>query len=137
MDDESKTAVRRVMSALYPELEVTTVSEEDGTVTGVAHYTPEREHTGAPGWVQGGLSATVIDFVSARVAKAALNSSVATGTLDIRYRQPVLIDGGPYRVEGVTEKRYSRTVRVNTKILDAEGQPLVEASGLFVAVIRD
>ena len=125
------------MSALYPELEHVTVSEDDGIVSGFTTYQPEREHTGAPGWVQGGLSATVLDFVSARIAKAALDSSVATGTLDLRYRQPVLIAGGPFRVEGVTEKRYSRTVRVNAAILDAEGVPLVESSGLFVAVVRD
>ena len=113
--DEAKLAVKRVMSALYPEIEEVSVTD-DGIVSAIAYYTPEREHTGAPGWVQGGLSATVIDFVSARVAKVALESSVATGTLDIRYRQPVLITGGPYRIEGTTEKRYSRSVRVHTKI---------------------
>ena len=84
------------MSALYPE--VTTSTEAAGMITGRATFAPQKEHAGAPGWVQGGLSATVLDFVSARVAKAALDSSVATGTLDLKYRQPVLIDGGPYEV---------------------------------------
>ena len=112
-EETARVALKRVMSGLYPEPDVST-EITNGIITGVAHYTPELEHTGAPGWVQGGLAATVIDFVSARIAKVALDSSVATGTLDLRYRQPVLIDGGPYKIEGVTEKRFSRTCLLYT-----------------------
>jgi len=106
-------------------------------VSGHAMFEPRPGHQGAPGWVQGGLSATVLDFVCARLAKVALGSSIATATFDLRYRQPVLVDGGPYRVEGSTALPKSRTVRVEAAILSPVGHPLVEASGLFVAVIRD
>ena len=124
------------MRALYPPVTIT-----DGTqgtaVTGFADFSPLPPHQGAPGWVQGGLSATVLDYVSARIAKAALGSPVATGTLDLRYRQPVLLDGGPYRVEGESDRPRSRTVRVRAAILASDGRPLVEANGFFVAVTRD
>lgn len=123
------------MSALYPDVNI--ARQSNGAFSGSATYAPEKEHTGAPGWVQGGLSATVLDFVSARVAGAALNSSVATGTLDLRYRQPVLIDGGPYAVVGSCDDPSGRTVRVRAAILSAQGHPLVESNGLFVAFVRE
>lgn len=118
------------MRALYPP--VTTSGESGGKIVGEAWFSPQPEHVGAPGWVQGGLSATVLDYVCARVASAALSMKVATGTLDLRYRQPVLLDGGPYRLLGETDQPRSKSVRVRGVILSAEGRPLVEASGLFV-----
>ena len=133
-NDPAKAAAKRIMSALYPDVDI--APQPSGGIKGTAIYTPEKEHTGAPGWVQGGLSATVLDFVSARIAKAALDSSIATGTLELRYRQPVLIDGGPYQVVGSCDAPHSRTVRVTAAIMSPEGRPLVEASGLFVAVTR-
>jgi acyl-coenzyme A thioesterase PaaI-like protein len=127
--EDAATALRRVFQALHPD--VTT----DG-VTGSAVYDPQKEHRGAPGWVHGGLAATVLDVFCARIASAALDSKVATGTLDLRYRQPVLLDGGPYRIEGTAETPGSRSVRVKAAILSPEGRPLTEATGLFVAVKR-
>lgn len=122
----------RIMRALYPEVE--TVGLVGEIVSGSASFLPQPEHVGAPGWVQGGLSATVLDYLCARMASAALGMKVATGTLDLRYRQPVLLDGGPYRVEGTTEQPRSKTVRVSGAILSSEGRPLIEATGLFVGV---
>ena len=122
----------RIMRALYPD--VSTDLSDDGSASGFASFAPQPEHVGAPGWVQGGLSAAVLDFVCARLASTALDMKVVTGTLDLRYRQPVLLDGGPYNVEGSTDEPRSRTVRVSAAILSAEGRPLIEASGLFIGV---
>lgn len=133
-DESGRAAAKRIMSALYPEVVISASGEG---FTGTAVYSPEKEHTGAPGWVQGGLSATVLDYVSARIARAALESPVATGTLDLRYRQPILIDAGPYEVVGSSDEPRSRTVRVHAAIMSAEGRPLVEAHGLFVGVTRE
>ena len=120
------------MRALYPS--VTTTGTQGSPISGQAAFAPEPEHVGAPGWVQGGLSATVLDFFCARMASAALGTRVATGTLDLRYRQPVLLDGGPYQLSGNTEMPRSRSVRVRGAILSDEGRPLIEASGLFISV---
>lgn len=125
----------RIMRALYPP--VSTVEHGNGVVTGEALFDPQPEHVGAPGWVQGGLSATVLDFVCARLASTSLSMKVATGTLDLRYRQPVLLRGGPYRVSGETETPRSRSVRVRAAIESPEGRPLIEANGLFVGVSGD
>ncbi len=119
------------MRALYPH--VTTSGTGGEVVHGEAWFEPQPEHIGAPGWVQGGLSAAVLDYFCARIASAALSMKVVTGTLDLRYRQPVLLDGGPYRVSGQTEQPRSKSVRARGAILSADGRPLIEASGLFVA----
>ncbi len=91
--------------------------------------------------MHGGLAATVLDHVCARAASAALGQPVVTGRLDIRYRGPVLLDGGPYRVVATAERPGSRTVKVNGAIHPADavanvtaGGGLVEARSLFVAV---
>ncbi len=125
--------LRRVLSHLYPPV---TVSSDNAArlVSGFATFTPQPEHAGAPEWMQGGLSATVLDYVAARIANQALSSKVATGTLDLRYRRPVLLTGGPYRVEGSAPIAGGRTTRVRAAILSSDGRPLVEASALFVAV---
>ena len=122
----------RIMRGLYPE--VTTNGEPGKPCTGEAMFQPQPEHAGAPGWMQGGLSATVLDYFCARLAGASLSMGVATATLDLRYRQPVLIEGGPYRVSGSTEQPRSKSVRVRGAILSVDGHPLVEAEGLFVGV---
>lgn len=132
IDVQVAAAVERIMRALYPS--VTAIAAPDSSVTGHALFEPQPEHVGAPGWVQGGLSATVLDFFCARLASAALGAKVATGTLDLRYRQPVLLSGGPYRLSGDTETPRSRSVRVRGAILSTQGRPLIEANGLFVAV---
>lgn len=130
--DPVVAATERVMRALYPSVETSGGSGE--IVVGQAEFVPQPEHVGAPGWVQGGLSATVLDFVCARLASRALGMKVATGTLDLRYRQPVLLAGGPYVVSGTTEMPRSKSVRVRAAILGADGRPLIEANGLFVGI---
>ena len=120
-------ALRRVLIGLHPPVET------DG-VTGRAIYRPEPEHRGAPGWVHGGFAATVLDHFCARIASAALGMRVATGTFDLRYRQPITLGGGPYELRGEAEPPGSRTVRVRASIARFDGRPLTEARGLFVAV---
>lgn len=75
----------------------------------------------------------MLDHVCARAASAALGQPVVTGRLDTRYREPVLLAAGPYRVVAVAERPRSKTVRVAGAIeRRADGRPLVEARSLFV-----
>lgn len=132
-DSGELDAIERIMQALYPV--VATTGEVGERCSASAEFFPQPEHVGAPGWVQGGLSATVLDAFSARLASASLGMKVVTGTLDLRYRQPVLLDGS-YQVTGTTDMPRSSTVRVTASISTADGQVLVEASGLFVGVAK-
>lgn len=117
--------LHRVLGALHP------VVERDG-VTVVARFEPQPEHRGIPGLLHGGLAATVLDHVCARAASAALGGPVVTGRLDLRYRRPVPLAGGPYRAEATAERARGRRVRVRGAIRDDGGRPLVQAEALFL-----
>lgn len=124
--ESGRQAIRRFLIGLHPKV---TIEGRRGT----ALFVPEPEHRGAPGWVHGGFLATILDHAGARIANAVLDSSVATGTLDLRYRQPVLLAGGPYPIAGEAITVGSRTARIEVAILSPEGRPLTEGTGLFVA----
>ena len=128
-DDPDTSLLRSVLAALHPD--VTT----DGR-TGSAVFEPRPEHRGAPRWVHGGFLATVLDHFCARIAGTALESKVATGTLDLRYRQPVLLDGGPYRLVGEADPARGRIVHVRASIIGPDERTRTEAKALFVAVDR-
>ena len=115
--------------ALHPRVTI------DGCL-GWAEFYPEVEHRGNPGWLHGGLAATLLDHVSARVANSALGGPAVTGKLEVRYVRPVSLTRGPYRVEASYQPpKPGRTirylVRIEASIQDDEG-PLVEASSMFV-----
>lgn len=122
-------AISRVFMALHPSVAI------EGC-RGTAIYTPEREHRGNPGWLHGGLAATLLDHVSARVAGAALGGPVVTGKLEVRYVRPVSLGEGPYSLTASYEPPKSGRpvrylVRIDAMISDDQGC-LVEASALFV-----
>ncbi len=120
-------ALARVLGALRPEVTVA-----DGVATGT--FTPQPEHRGNPGWLHGGLAATVLDHLCARTAASALGQRVVTGTLDLRYPRPVVLAEGPFGLRAEHDRPRGRMVRVRGAILDADGSPLVEAKALFVAL---
>lgn len=111
--------------ALHPE-----VSVDGRRVT--AHFEPQPEHRGNPGWLHGGMAATVLDHVCARAGAAAMGHKVVTGTLDLRYPHPIPLDGGPYVVEAEAALPRGRMVRVTGAILRHDGLAMVEAKALFV-----
>ncbi len=122
---EPTSDLDRVLLALYPSVVI------EGR-RGTARFDPQPEHRGNPGWLQGGLAATVLDHTCARVASAALGHRVVTATLDLRYPHPVALGLGPYRVEAEAAEPRGRLVRVTGGLLDGEGRALVQAKGLFV-----
>jgi acyl-coenzyme A thioesterase PaaI-like protein len=124
--------VYAVLSALHPD--VATTATAAGGATGEGLFSPRPEHRGNPGWLHGGLAATVLDHVCARICSAAMGERVVTGKLQLRYRNPVSLAGGPYRVAGEAEAPRGRMVKVAAAIEDQDGKHLVQAKGLFVII---
>ncbi|MEM8924271.1 MAG: PaaI family thioesterase [Actinomycetota bacterium] len=120
-----EAAVQRLIRTLYPAASV------DG-LRATAWFEPQPEHRGNPGWLQGGLAATVLDHLCARAASAALGDRVVTGTLELRYPRPVPIADGPFRVWAEAQEARGRMTRARGAIVDADGRPMVEAKGLFL-----
>lgn len=129
---EERDPVFEVLSALHPE--VVTMATAAGGASGEGIFTPRPEHRGNPGWLHGGLAATVLDHVCARISSAAMGERVVTGKLDLRYRSPVSLADGPYVVRGEAEPARGRMVKVTAAIYDNNGKRLVEAKGLFVTL---
>ncbi len=108
----------------------------------VAHFTPEPYHTAVPGYVYGGLIASLIDCHSTGTAAAAAYRAAGrgmdtepilrflTGSLHVDYLKPTPIDG-PLELRGKVKEIKGRKVII-TSTLSAKGK--VCATGEVVAV---
>jgi len=101
----------------------------------VSTFTPDSSHRGRPGFLHGGLAATVLDETMAALGWATDGIHTVTATLELRYRHPVPLDGHPLRIEAWRDGPEPRRVhKVHGRILLADGTAAVEATGLFVRV---
>ncbi len=76
----------------------------------------------------------VLDHVCARTAAHVLGERVVTGTLDLRYPQPLPLDGGPYRIEAEAAPHKGRLVKLRAAIVGGDGRQMVQAKALFVTL---
>ena len=101
----------------------------------VSTFTPTTSHRGRPGYLHGGLAATVLDETMAALGWATDGIHTVTATLELRYRLPVPLDGHPLRIEAWRDGPQPRRVqKVHGRILLSDGTAAVEAVGLFVRV---
>lgn len=107
--------------------------------TCVATFLPRPQHRGVPGFLHGGLAATALDETMASVGYLLDGIHCVTGTLELRYRKPVPLDGRPLRVEAwrdapAGDGKRRRHHKVRGRIVLADGVVAVEASGIFLSV---
>jgi acyl-coenzyme A thioesterase PaaI-like protein len=102
----------------------------------VARFRPRADQHGPPGYLHGGLAASCLDETMARLGYVLDGVHTVTGTLELRFRRPVPLDGQPVRIEAWPEHdgAVRRARRVRGRILLASGAVAVEARGLFVQV---
>ncbi len=101
----------------------------------VATFHPTKRHQGRPGFLHGGMAATVLDETMAGLGWALDRIRTVTATLELRYRNPVPLDGRPLRVEAWRDRPEPRRAqRVRGRLVLADGMVAVEANGIFVAV---
>jgi acyl-coenzyme A thioesterase PaaI-like protein len=99
----------------------------------VARFDPRPGHRGPPGFLHGGIAATVLDETMASLGWALDDVPCVTATLELRYRKPVPLDGSALRIEAWRDRPEARrTQRVKGRLLLADGTVAVEASGIFV-----
>jgi uncharacterized protein (TIGR00369 family) len=104
------------------------VVHADGTVS--TEFTLNAVYEGPPGLVHGGISAMILDQLLGAAA-AANGTPGMTATLAMRYRRPTP-HGVPLVAEAKTERVEGRKTFVEGRILDPEGTPTVEATGMFI-----
>lgn len=101
----------------------------------VARFDPRPEHRGPPGYMHGGIAATVLDEVMASLGWAFDDTPCVTARLELRYRMGIPLDGAPVRAEAWRDRQEARrTQKVHGRLLLADGSVAVEATGLFVLV---
>jgi acyl-coenzyme A thioesterase PaaI-like protein len=98
----------------------------------VAVFEPDASHCGRPGFLHGGLAATLLDETMAALSWATDREHSVTATLTLRYRAPVPLDGGTLRIESwYDDARVRRVRKVHGRLLLGDGTVAVEATGLF------
>ncbi len=106
---------------------------EDGEVR--APFTPQAEHQGWPGFMHGGLAATMLDEAMGWVTMSHGIWAV-TGKINVRYREPIPLFQ-PVTVVGLIEKNRGKWTLVRAEIRSPEGEVLSEADAIFMRVSGD
>ena len=101
----------------------------------LARFDPRPDHRGPPGFLHGGVAASVLDETMASLSWAVEGRPSVTARLELRYRRGVPLDGSPVRVEAWRVREGKRRVqKVEARIVLADESVAVEATGLFVEV---
>jgi uncharacterized protein (TIGR00369 family) len=103
---------------------------EDGAVVCLPTI-PER-YEGPPGYLHGGIIATLLDEAMSKTVRARGLKAV-TGRMEIDYRRPVR-SAAPIRMEGRLLRSEGRKHWTEARILDARGHVLAEAKGIFIEI---
>jgi len=103
---------------------------EDGAV--VCLPTIPESFEGPPGYLHGGILATLLDEAMSKSVRARGLKAV-TGRMEIDYRRPVR-SAAPIRLEGHLLRSEGRKHWTEARILDARGHMLAEAKGIFIEI---
>jgi uncharacterized protein (TIGR00369 family) len=103
---------------------------EDGAV--VCLPTIPESFEGPPGYLHGGIIATLLDETMSKTVRARGLKAV-TGRMEIDYRRPVR-SAAPIRLEGRLLRSEGRKHWTEARILDARGHVLAEAKGIFIEI---
>ena len=87
---------------------------------------------GPPGYLHGGIIATLLDEAMSKTVRARGLKAV-TGRMEIDYRRPVR-SAAPIRMEGRLLRSEGRKHWTEARILDARGHVLAEAKGIFIEI---
>jgi uncharacterized protein (TIGR00369 family) len=87
---------------------------------------------GHPGYLHGGIIATLLDEAMSKAVRARGSSSM-TRKMEVDYLRPVPSEV-PLRLEGRIARNEPRKHWAEARILDEKGKLLAEAKGLFIEV---
>jgi uncharacterized protein (TIGR00369 family) len=87
---------------------------------------------GHPGYLHGGIIATLLDEAMSKAVRAKGHPSM-TRKMDIDYLRPVP-SGAPLRIEGSVSRSEGRKHFAAARILDENARILAQATGLFIEV---
>jgi uncharacterized protein (TIGR00369 family) len=98
--------------------------------TAVAHFQLDRLHEGPPGYVHGGIIATLLDEAMSKINRP-LDVLAVTRHMEIDYLRPVPLYQ-PLTVTSRHLRREGRKLFHQAEILDANGMALARSKGVFI-----
>lgn len=98
----------------------------------VCEATVSDNYEGPPGYLHGGIIATLLDEAMSK-ANRAQGVTAMTRQMQVEYLKPVP-SGAPIRIEGRVTLSEGRKHWTEAKIVNAHGVLLAHASGLFIAI---
>jgi acyl-coenzyme A thioesterase PaaI-like protein len=101
----------------------------------VAEFQPRAEHQGYPGLVHGGVTAAALDEAMGW-AMYALRVWAVTGKMEVKFRQPLPLDGKATVSAEVIRNR-GRWLEVRGEVRSAEGKLMAESQGLFMRLPKE
>jgi acyl-coenzyme A thioesterase PaaI-like protein len=103
----------------------------------VATFVPRAHHRGVPGFLHGGVAATVLDETMASLGFMLDGIHCVTATLELKYRKPVALTDSSLRIEAWRDAGSGKPRRRHTvhgRLLLADGVVAVEATGIFISM---
>jgi uncharacterized protein (TIGR00369 family) len=97
-----------------------------------AQATISNPYEGPPGYLHGGIIATLLDEAMSK-ANRARGVTAMTRQMAIEYLRPVP-SGAPIRIEGRVSRSEGRKHWTEARITDAGGVVLAQATALFIAI---
>jgi len=104
-------------------------------LTATARFTLTRLHEGAPGFVHGGIIATLLDEAMSKLNRP-LNVLAMTRHMEIDYLRPVPVGEGLVLI-GRHVRRDGRKLFHEAKLQRSDGSVLARGKGLFVVLDAD
>ncbi|MCL3781348.1 PaaI family thioesterase [Prolixibacteraceae bacterium JC049] len=98
---------------------------EDGDIV-YSEWNPQKRYEGFMNVLHGGIQATLLDEIANWIICVKCNTSGVTTDLNVKYKRPVLIDGGAIRIVAELKETTRKLITVQTHI-EQNGQVCCEA----------
>ena len=105
----------------------------DGRVV-TAKFRPCPEHIGFKGVVHGGITATVLDEIMVWACVVATKQFAFCAELNVRFLQPLTPDVEVSVTSELVADRRGRIFEAKAAVLNAAGEPLVQATGKYMPI---
>ncbi len=106
--------------------------DEAGGITATSLLTMTRLHEGPPGYIHGGMIATLLDEAMSKLNRP-LNVLAMTRSLTVEYLRPSPLYV-PLRLVGTHVSRDGRKLRHSAELQAADGTVLARGEGFFLVV---
>ncbi len=113
-------------------LQFTIDTDGDGTISSTATTRIAAQYEGPPGFVHGGIIATLLDEAMSKVNRP-LQVIAMTRHMEIDYLRPIPLET-TLMIQGHHIRRDGRKLFNAAQIVDADGHVLAKAKGVFVIV---